>query len=70
MGARFRSTRNIAMRALALSLVAIAAAHAQTPECYTNFQASVYTREQEVAQMGDDNWLQPRWEIIRSPPGA
>ena len=55
----------VAKCALTLSLLGVPA-NAQTPERYKNFQASVYTREQEVAQMGDDNWLRPRWEIIRS----
>src|SRR5262249_15138058 len=54
-------------RALAaLTLLTVTTLHAQTPERYKNFQASVYTREQEVAQMGDDNWLRPRWDTIRS----
>jgi hypothetical protein len=39
---------------------------AQTAKRYRNFQASVYTREQEVAQMGDPAWLEPRWANIQS----
>ncbi len=61
-----RGTARSIARALALSLLTVAAVHAQTPERYKNFQASVYAREQEVAQMGDPAWLGPRWETIRS----
>ena len=33
---------------------------------YRNFTASVYARVYEVRQMGDLDWLEPRWETISS----
>jgi hypothetical protein len=32
--------------------------------CYENFKTAVYCRAYETRQMGDPNWLQPRWDEI------
>lgn len=41
-----------------------AAAAASAPASYRNFKVAVYARAQEVRDMGDPNWLTPRWERI------
>ncbi|HPG39939.1 MAG TPA: hypothetical protein PLP19_11260 [bacterium] len=50
----------MAIIAMLLSVTAFAV------EGYKNFDVAIYVRAQETKEMGDINWLQPKWDIISS----
>src|SRR4030095_9953901 len=49
---------------LLLAALSLPVRAAKPPTGYDNFKVAVYARAQEVREMGDRRWLEPRWERI------
>ena len=55
-----------AIRTVLIIIISVISLNVFTQENYKNFKVSVYTRAQEVQQMGDPHWLDSTWQVISS----